>query len=31
VMDTEFARLFFGIWLASSTSEPAMRTALLSG
>lgn len=31
VTDTEFARLFFGIWLASSTSEPAMRTALLSG
>lgn len=31
VPDTEFARLFFGIWLASDTSEPAMRQALLSG
>lgn len=27
--DTEFARRFFGIWLAPSTSEPDMRTALL--
>ena len=31
VPDPAFARLFFGIWLASETSEPAMRTALLSG
>ncbi len=31
VPDPAFARLFFGIWLASDTSEPAMRTALLSG
>lgn len=31
VADAEFARLFFGIWLASDTSEPAMRQALLSG
>lgn len=29
VKDTEFARRFFGIWLAPSTSEPAMRQALL--
>ena len=29
VRDTEFARRFFGIWLAPSTSEPAMRQALL--
>jgi hypothetical protein len=27
--DPEFARLFFGIWLADSTSEPALRDALL--
>ena len=31
VPDTEFARRFFGIWLSSGTSEPALRTALLSG
>lgn len=31
VPDPAFARLFFGIWLAGDTSEPAMRTALLSG
>jgi len=30
VPDPTFARLFFGIWLASDTSEPAMRQALLS-
>ena len=30
VPDPEFARLFFGIWLAESTSEPALRTALLA-
>jgi hypothetical protein len=29
VAEPEFARLFFGIWLASRTSEPAMRDALL--
>ncbi len=27
--DTEFARLFFGIWLSDKTSEPALRDALL--
>ena len=27
--DPQFARLFFGIWLASATSEPELRTALL--
>ena len=26
--DADFARLFFGIWLSSDTSEPAMRRAL---
>ncbi|MCZ4313415.1 chalcone isomerase family protein [Comamonadaceae bacterium G21597-S1] len=31
IPDPAFARLFFGIWLGSDTSEPAMRTALLSG
>ena len=30
VTDTEFSRLFFGIWLADSTSEPGLRTALLA-
>ena len=30
VPDTEFSRLFFGIWLAESTSEPRLRTALLA-
>ncbi len=29
VDDDAFARLFFGIWLAPSTSEPEMRQALL--
>ena len=29
VDDPVFARLFFGIWLATRTSEPEMRTALL--
>jgi hypothetical protein len=29
VTDPRFARLFFGIWLAPQTSEPALRTALL--
>jgi hypothetical protein len=27
--DVEFARRFFGIWLADSTSQPALRLALL--
>lgn len=31
VRDAEFARLFFGIWLAPTTSEPGLRTALLAG
>jgi hypothetical protein len=30
VPDAEFSRLFFGIWLAESTSEPGLRTALLA-
>ncbi|MFZ4480013.1 MAG: chalcone isomerase family protein [Rhodoferax sp.] len=30
IRDPEFARLFFGIWLAPQTSEPALRLALLS-
>ena len=29
--DAQFARLFFGIWLASQTSEPALRAAMLAG
>lgn len=29
IEDTEFARLFFGIWLSDKTSEPALRAALL--
>ncbi len=31
VPDPEFSRLFFGIWLAAGTSEPALRRSLLSG
>ena len=31
VRDAEFTRLFFGIWLAPGTSEPALREALLGG
>ena len=31
IKDTEFARLFFGIWLSPKTSEPQMRSALLAG
>ena len=27
--DAEFARRFFGIWLAPETSEPRLRAALL--
>jgi len=29
VRDPEFARLFFGIWLSTKTSEPSLRDALL--
>jgi hypothetical protein len=31
VADPEFSRLFFGIWLAETTSEPTLRSALLAG
>lgn len=31
VKDAEFSRRFFGIWLGSSTSEPALRQTLLGG
>lgn len=31
VAEPEFSRLFFGIWLSDSTSEPRLREALLSG
>ena len=31
VADAEFARLFFGIWLAPQTSAPALRQALIGG
>jgi len=31
IADAEFSRLFFGIWLADSTSEPRMRLAMLAG
>lgn len=31
VRDAQFSRLFFGIWLAPSTSEPQLRQALLAG
>lgn len=30
IADPEFARLFFGIWLAPTTSEPSLRQALLA-
>ena len=30
IADPEFSRLFFGIWLSSSTSEPRLRTELLA-
>ena len=30
VKDPAFSRLFFGIWLAESTSQPALRAALLA-
>jgi hypothetical protein len=29
VLDPEFTRLFFGIWLSSRTSEPKLRSALI--
>jgi hypothetical protein len=31
IRDAEFAKLFFGIWLSSKTSEPKLRNALLAG
>ena len=31
VADTEFSRLFFGIWLSDRTSEPRLRAELLAG
>jgi hypothetical protein len=31
VRDAVFTRLFFGIWLAPGTSQPALRAALLGG
>ena len=31
ILDADFARLFFGIWLSPGTSEPRMREALLAG
>ena len=31
VKDADFSRAFFGIWLADTTSEPRLRTELLSG
>ena len=31
IADARFAELFFGIWLAASTSEPRLRQALLAG
>jgi hypothetical protein len=30
-VDTGFARLFFGIWLAPTSSVPALRQALIAG
>jgi hypothetical protein len=30
VQDTQFAKLFFGIWLSPQTSEPQLRRALLA-
>ena len=29
VRESEFAKLFFGIWLSPQSSEPALRQALL--
>ncbi len=31
IADTQFAALFFGIWLSPQTSEPALREKLLAG
>ena len=31
ILDAEFAKLFFGIWLSPNSSEPGLRSALLSG
>jgi hypothetical protein len=31
IRDAQFARLFFGIWLAPNTSEPGLRSALMAG
>ena len=31
IRDPEFSRLFFGIWLAESSSEPRVRSGLLAG
>lgn len=31
IRDAEFARLFFGIWLSTKTSEPKLRDMLLTG
>ncbi len=31
IRDAAFAKLFFGIWLAPTTSEPGLRSALLAG
>ncbi|MCE4556503.1 chalcone isomerase family protein [Pelomonas sp. P8] len=31
VLDADYARLFFGIWLARQTSAPALRDSLLGG
>jgi hypothetical protein len=31
IRDAEFARRFFGIWLAPGTSEPGLRNALMAG
>lgn len=31
IQDIEFAKLFFGIWLSTRTSEPKLRRALLAG
>jgi hypothetical protein len=30
IADADFSRLFFGIWLSTSTSEPKLRSALLA-
>jgi hypothetical protein len=31
IADSDFSRLFFGIWLATTTSEPSLREQLLAG